>query len=473
LATERIQPVGRPVVGAIRPPGSKSLTNRALVVAGLAVGESLLVGGLDSQDTRLMAEAWQKLGAHVEWRPGSGRAGEPARFSRRTTHPTRSGARPAGGGWATREQGAIKVLGTGGRLTPGPVEIFAGNAGTVMRFMTAAVALGQGPYLLDGVARMRERPIGDLLEALGRLGVAARSTRANGCPPVVVEAQGLPGGSVTVAGTVSSQYLSALLMAAPYAARDLEIRVSGELVSTPYADLTCRLMADFGVKVEYEPYRWFLVPAPQGYSGRCYAVEPDATAATYFWSAAALTGGAVTVLGLSSHSAQGDVGFVHVLEQMGCRVKESPAAGPDRPAALTVRGPKRLRGLEVDLNAMPDTALTLAVLALFAEGETVIRNVANLRVKETDRLAALAAELRKFGAEVEELDDGLRIEPPLKPRAARVKTYSDHRMAMSFALAGLKVRGVEIAGAECVRKTFPDYFDRLRGLVSGKPPKSV
>ena len=253
-------------------------------------------------------------------------------------------------------------------------------------------------------------------------------------------------------------------MVAPYAKSTMTIEVEGDLVSKPYAEMTCRLMHDFGVEVANDDFRRFVIE-PQRYKAREYWIEPDATAASYFWAAAALTGGRVRVAGLSSASAQGDVEFVHVLKKMGCTVSED-AAG------LTVAGPpenKRLRGISVDLNAMPDTALTLAVLALFAEGPTEIRNVANLRVKETDRLAALATELRKFGAEGDELPDGLKIKPPAESRAPaggiQVETYDDHRMAMSFALAGLKVEGVEILGAECVAKTFPDYFTVLRKLA--------
>lgn len=431
MPTERLEPVRRPVTGTVRPPGSKSLTNRALVAAGLATGESLLCGCLESDDTGYMVDAWRRLGADVTW--------------------------PAGG-----EQGAppvtARVRGTGGRLAPGPMDLFVGNAGTAMRFMTAVVALGHGAYRLDGVERMRRRPIADLLEALTALGADVRSAEDTGCPPVVVQARGLPGGHATVSGTVSSQFLSALLLAAPYADRDVEIILSSDLVSRPYVDMTCRVMADFGIEVEYEQHRRFYVPAPGHYTGCVYDVEPDATAATYFWAVAALTGGSVTVAGLTADSVQGDVGFTAVLEQMGCRVEPADDG-------LAVRGPERLRGVDVDLNTMPDTTLTLAVLALFADGPTRIRNVANLRVKETDRLAALAAELRKFGAEVDEGRDVLTIVPPEAPRPASVATYDDHRMAMSFALAALKLPGVAITGAECVTKTFPDYFDRLRELV--------
>jgi len=418
----------------VRPPGSKSLTNRAFVAAGLAQGESLLIGCLASDDTRYMIDAWRKLGAWIEW-PAHDIEGQPAVTAR--------------------------VVGTGGRLKPGPTELFVGNAGTAMRFLTAVCTLGHGEYRLDGVERMRERPMGDLLAALQSLGLDVESERGTGCPPIVVRAASRPGGHVLLSGSVSSQFLSALLLAAPYASDDVEIEMSSELVSKPYTDMTCRLMADFGVQVEYERHRRFYVAAPRTYQGRQYAIEPDATAATYFWAVAALTGGRVTVEGLTRDSAQGDVGFVDVLAAMGCRVESSPTG-------LMVRGPQRLRGIDVDLNAMPDTALTLAVLALYADGVTTIRNVANLRVKETDRLAALAAELRKFGAEVTEGRDSLEIVPPETPRAAQVATYDDHRMAMSFALAGLKTPGVEITGAECVSKTFPDYFERLRTLVGGR-----
>lgn len=401
------------------------------MAAGLAQGESLLAGCLESDDTRYMVEAWRKLGAWVEW---------PA--------PDRRDLAPV----------TARVIGTGGRLKPGPIELLVGNAGTAMRFLTAVCVLGHGEYRLDGNARMRERPIEDLLTALRSLGLDVESERGNGCPPVMVRAAGRPGGHVRLSGSVSSQYLSALLLAAPYASDDVEIELSSELVSKPYTDMTCRLMADFGVQVEYERYRRFYVSAPRHYVGRQYAIEPDATAATYFWAASALTGGRVTVEGLSRESAQGDVGFVDVLAAMGCRVESSPTG-------VMVRGPERLRGVDVDLNAMPDTALTLAVLALYAEGVTTIRNVANLRAKETDRLSALATELRKFGARATEGPDWLEIVPPEEPRAAQVATYEDHRMAMSFALAGLRTAGVEIAGAECVSKTFPDYFGCLRRLV--------
>jgi 3-phosphoshikimate 1-carboxyvinyltransferase len=432
MTTEHLQPVSRPIVGTVRPPGSKSLTNRALVVATLARGKSLLAGCLESDDTAVMVEACRQLGATIEW-PADGHEDEP----------------PV----------AARVRGTGGQLTPGPVDLFVGNAGTAMRFLTAVCTLGHGRYRLDGAPRMRERPIGDLTTALRGLGLDVRSEAAEGYPPLVIGAAGRPGGHVVISGSISSQFLSAILLAAPYANDDVEIELTSDLVSKPYVDMTVQVMADFGVEIEYERYRRFYVAAPRQYVGRTYHIEPDATAATYFWAASALSGGSVTVAGLTADSVQGDVGFADVLARMGCRV-ESSADG------LTVVGPDRLRGIDVDLNAMPDTALTLAVLALYADGPTRIRNIANLRVKETDRLAALATELRKFGAQVTESPDALEIVPPPAPTATSVATYDDHRMAMSFALAALKTPGVEITGAECVSKTFPDYFDCLRNLVA-------
>jgi 3-phosphoshikimate 1-carboxyvinyltransferase len=457
MSTERLQVVRRPITGTVRPPGSKSLTARALVAAGLAEGETLLHGCLDSDDARYMSRAWRKLGANIGIANEDGWHGPRLRGHADSSSDSDIISVP---------EVLLRVRGCSGRLKPGPVELKVGNAGTAMRFLAAVVALGHGDYRLDGSTRMRERPIEDLLAALRRLGVDARTESDSGCPPVLVRADGLPGGTVTVSGRISSQYLSALLLAAPYADAPVAITVDGDLVSKPYAAMTCRLMADFGVPVANDNYQHFVVE-PGRYAAQDYQIEPDATAATYFWAAAALTGGRVTVAGLTANCAQGDVAFVSVLEKMGCRVTEA-ADG------LTVEGPPikpgksgapRLRGLRVDLNAMPDTALTLAALALFAEGETVIENVANLRVKETDRLAALATELRKFGATVDERPDGLRIVPPLHPHPARVETYDDHRMAMSFALAALRVEGVEILGAKCVTKTFPDFFPVLRQLA--------
>jgi 3-phosphoshikimate 1-carboxyvinyltransferase len=305
---------------------------------------------------------------------------------------------------------------------------------------------------------MRERPIQDLLDALGALGVQAKSEAGTGCPPVVIETQGLKGGEVEVRGATSSQFLSGLLMAAPAAARPVAIRVAGELVSKPYVDMTLAVMGDFGVAATREGYARFDVPAPAAYRARRYAVEPDASSASYFLAAAAATGGRVTVEGLARASLQGDARFADVLEAMGCAVEWTERG-------VTVAGPERLRGIRIDMNAMPDMVLTLAPLALLAKGRTVVENVANLRVKESDRLKALAAELSRLGARVEEHPDGLSIWPPQAVLSAEVATYNDHRLAMGFSVVGLKVPGLRIAGAECVSKTYPDFFEDLERLV--------
>jgi 3-phosphoshikimate 1-carboxyvinyltransferase len=427
MAVREIQPAAGPVTGTVRPPGSRSLTNRALVIAALADGRSDLTDVGLSDDTRVCAEALRTLGLRVE----------------------------------TDEAGRrMRVEGCGGRVPPGPADLFTGDSGTATRFVTALVAAGHGRYRIDGSPRMRERPIQDLLEGLGQLGVRAESEAGTGCPPVVVETEGLAGGRISLAGAVSSQYLSGLLMAAPAGRAPLAIAVRGELVSKPYIDMTLTVMRDFGLQVEREAYAAFVVPAPRAYRARTYAVEPDAASASYFLAAAAATGGRVTVEGLARQSPQGDARFADVLREMGCTVRWS-AAG------VTVEGPAHLRGVQVDLNDMPDMVLTLGPLALLAQGRTIIENVGNLRVKESDRLAALAAELTRLGAKVQERPDGLTIWPPPEVRPAEVRTYGDHRMAMGLAAVGLRVPGLRIAGAECVSKTYPEFFEDLERLVRG------
>jgi 3-phosphoshikimate 1-carboxyvinyltransferase len=320
-----------------------------------------------------------------------------------------------------------------------------------MRFLTALAALGGGRYRLDGVARMRERPIADLLDALDQLGVAATSENGDGLPPVIVQGGGWRGGRVRIRGDVSSQFLSGLLMAAPFAPSTTTFEVEGELVSRPYVEMTTRMMQHWHLDVTTED-QTFLVPGDQQTDGLLqdrYHVEPDASAASYVFAAAAIAGGKVTVPGLAMHSLQGDVRFVDVLERMGCHVERSAHS-------LAVRG-GHLRGIDVGMSDISDTVMTLAAVACFAEGPTTIRNVAHVRHKETDRLAALAAELRRLGAQVDELADGLTITPaPL--RGAEVRTYNDHRMAMSLALIGLRVPGVVILDPACVAKTYPRFF---------------
>ncbi len=398
-------------------PGSKSCTARALAMAGLAHGRTRLLGPADCDDSDYMIGGLRALGVSVEKTP---------------------------------EEVTVESAG----LRPPTAPLFLGNSGTAIRFLAAACATLDGEATLDGTARMRERPIADLVEALRLWGVAADAP--TGCPPVLIRSTGDFGGETRVKGSASSQYLSGLLMVAPYAARDAEIRIDGELVSKPYVDLTLAMMAERGVEAENRDYRSFRAAAGQRYRPGTYAIEADASGASYFLAAAAVAGGRVRVDRLSSRSQQGDARFAYVLEQMGCRVEE----GPD---GIAVSSNGALRGIDVDLNAMPDMAQTLAVVAAFAEGPTRIRNVANLRIKETDRIAATAAELRKLGAEVEETDDGFVIRPrPL--HGADIDTYDDHRMAMSFAVAGLRVPGVRIKDPGCVSKTFPDFFDRFARL---------
>jgi 3-phosphoshikimate 1-carboxyvinyltransferase len=418
-----IRPCG-PVRGTIRPPGSKSITNRALVCAALAEGESILRGALDSDDTRVMIEALGRLGIGV-------------------SH--------------DREARTIRVAGCGGRIPAREAELFVGNSGTTIRFLTALLALGHGTFRLDGAPRMRQRPIGDLLDALRQLGVDAQSQSGTGCPPVVVHAHGLRGGRAIVAGSISSQFLSGLLMASPGAQGPVELMVQGDLVSRPYVEMTLAVMAAFGVRARVENLACYAIPAPQSYRATDYAIEPDASAASYFFAAAAVTGGEVTVEGLSRNSLQGDVGFCDCLARMGCSVRYQADS-------ITVAG-RPLRGIEIDMNAISDTAQTLGVVAIFAPGPTTITGVAHIRFKETDRLRALAAELRKLGARVEELPDGLRIAPgPL--HGATIDTYDDHRMAMSFAVAGLAQPGVVIKDPGCTAKTYPDFFADLARLTA-------
>jgi 3-phosphoshikimate 1-carboxyvinyltransferase len=421
-----IVPASRPVRGTIRPPGSKSITNRALVCAALADGESGLTGALDSEDTRVMIAALDKLGVHVE----------------------------------VADRGRmLRVVGCGGAIPAKHAELFVANSGTTMRFLTALVGLGHGEYRLDGVPRMHQRPMGDQAAAMRALGVDVRCEGANGCPPVVVRANGLRGGTASVRGTASSQFLSGLMMAAPYADAPAVLAVEGTLVSVPYVAMTRRVMEVFGAVVDAAAdYSELRISNARRYRGRDYAIEPDASAASYFFAAAAITGGEVTVEGLSRESLQGDVAFVDYLAQMGATVRYAKDS-------ITVTGGP-LAGVDVDMNAISDTVPTLAVVALFAAGSTSIRNVGHIRHKETDRIAAVATELRKLGATVEESADGLRITPgPQRPAA--IDTYDDHRMAMSFALAGLRVPGVVINDPGCTGKTYPEFFADLQRVVRG------
>ncbi|MEE3368751.1 MAG: 3-phosphoshikimate 1-carboxyvinyltransferase [Planctomycetota bacterium] len=412
------------ISGTIRPPGSKSITNRVLACAAMAAGTTSLRGVLDSEDTRWMIEGLQQLGLELHFN--------------RSSH-------------------TLRVSGTSGQIPSQRADLFTGNSGTTIRFLTALLATANGHFQLDGVARMRQRPIGDLVKALNQLGTSAWCTNSNDCPPVQIESTGLSGGTASVRGDISSQFLSALLMAAPYAKSPVQVHVQGELVSQPYVSMTLKVMEAFGVKTINHSMQRFEIQAPACYQSREYEIEPDATAASYFFAAAAITGGVVTVDGLSrDHSLQGDVQFCGCLEQMGCQVTSAENQ-------ITVQGGD-LRGLDVDMNGISDTVQTLAAVALFANGPTSIRNVGHIRHKETDRIGNLAIELRKLGARVDERNNGLQIVPgPLQ--SAEVRTYDDHRMAMSLALVGLRVPGVVILDPECTAKTYPDYFQDLQSLL--------
>ncbi|HHT9129120.1 MAG TPA: 3-phosphoshikimate 1-carboxyvinyltransferase, partial [Candidatus Wujingus californicus] len=315
-----------------------------------------------------------------------------------------------------------------------------------------------GIYEIDGIERMRQRPIQDLLDGLKQLGADAVSKYNNGCPPIIIRAKGLRGGSAVMKGDLSSQYFSALLMTAPYAENDVHIEVKGGLVSKRYVDMTIGLMQQFGVKVINNNYKTFFIGAGKRYGAIQYEVEPDASAASYFFAVAAITGGKVKVEGIGKNSLQGDIHFVDVLGNMGCKVKWGDNW-------TEIEG-NTLHGIDVDMNDMPDVVQTLAAVAVFARGKTRVRNVRNMRIKETDRIAAVVNELRRMGISATEYEDGFEIEPS-QPNPAVIETYEDHRMAMSFALIGLRVNGIAIKNPGCVTKTFPDYFQRLEGLRGG------
>ena len=418
-----IPPFVGPLRATIAVPGSKSLTNRALAIAALAEGPVAIEGALESDDTRWMVEALAALGFAVRWDRGARR---------------------------------IDVEGRGGEIPARRATLYGGNAGTAVRFLTSLVALGRGEFRIDGDARMRERPIADLLDGLAALGVDARSERGNGCPPIAVRATGLAGGETEVDGSVSSQFASSILLAAPYARRDVVLRLRGGLVGAPFVEMTIGMMARSGVRVE-RAETTLTVRAGQRYRAGTIAIEPDATAASYFMAAAALIGGEVTVAGVAEDSLQGDLRFADVLRAMGARVSFD-ARG------VTVAGDGRLRGVDADFRPISDTFLTAAAIAPFADGPTRIRGIAHTRHQETDRPRAVATELRRLGVPVTETEDELRIEPST-PRGTDVETYGDHRIAMAFALVGLRIPGVRILDPGCVAKTFPDYFavlDRMR-----------
>ena len=428
-STVEIGPQG-PVRGGLHVPGSKSITNRALVVAALADGTTTLRGALVAEDSEVLVRALSSLGVAVE-SLGSD----------------------------------VRVRGAGGPFPAKTANLDLRLSGTSIRFLAAAVAVGHGRFTLDGTERMRERPIQETLDAVTALGGEARSLRGNGCPPIEIVASGLRGGSVRVRGDRSSQFLSGLLMAAPYASGPVTVEVDGELLSKPFVDMTLDVMRTFGVAVKRDGYQAFTV-SPGHYRGLDYAVEGDAMAAGYFWAAAGVTGGRVRVNNLGKGTRQGDARLLDVLEELGCEV----CRGEHH---VSVEGPRggRLRGgQDFDLNDMPDQAQTLAVAALFADAPVRISNVGNLRIKETDRLSAMRMELTRLGAYVEEGDDYLVVHPIGTPPVAPValETYGDHRMAMALAVAGARLPNVVIKDPSCVVKTYPRFFEDFLGLLAGR-----
>ena len=413
------------ISGSVVLPGSKSLSNRILLLSMLAEGKTEIQNLLDSDDVRRMVEALETLGIQLE---------------------------------ENRAENLITVSGTSGIIPVKEATLMLGNAGTAIRPLTAAMTLGHGRFVLDGVQRMRERPIIDLINGLSQLGANLRCINGTDCPPVEVIADGLPGGITRLSGAISSQYLTAILLAAPYADKEVQIEITDKLVSVPYVEMTLRLMRSFGVSVNHENFRLFHIPRQTYRSPGNIFVEGDASSASYFLAGAAITKGSVTVKGCGTDSLQGDARFAEVLEKMGAKVEWEP-----QQVKLTGNS---LNGIDVDMNQMPDAAMTLAVAALFASGPTAIRNIYNWRVKETERLQAVSTELRKLGAEVEEGYDYLVIQPPEQIRKAEIDTYDDHRMAMAFSLAACGESPMTINNPGCVSKTFPDYFEVLNGLCA-------
>lgn len=446
-ASVSVQP-GGPVSGQIRPPGSKSLTNRALICAAMADGPSALSGALRSEDTEVMIDSLRKCDVTIEI-PDAGQ--------KINVVPSR---RPSG---STRTN-----------------DLFLANSGTSIRFLTAALSAAGGKYHLHGVDRMHARPIADLVDALSKVQLGSIKTKSmGGCPPVTIDSRGWNGQPIRVGGSISSQYLSGIMMAAPIAiaSRDIEnepidaiaIDVIGELVSRPYVDMTAAVMRSFGASVEIqeidltatETVSIRVIISGDGYHGIDYNIEPDASAASYFWAAAAITDGEVTVRGLTPDAMQGDVGFCRVLEKMGCGFRFDADS-------MTISG-RASRGIDIDMNPISDTVQTLSVVALFADGPTRVRGVAHNRFKETDRIGDLACELRKLGAQVDEHQDGLTIHPPVDGvQPAILETYHDHRMAMSLSLAGLLAEGVRVRDPSCTGKTYPEFFADLETLI-GRP----
>jgi 3-phosphoshikimate 1-carboxyvinyltransferase len=403
-------------------PGSKSFTHRILIASALSDGMCSIENALLSEDTVLTMKALRQMGIRIE----------------------------------EKNDNRLVIFGTEGDLQASTESIYLGNSGTSIRLLTAISALGKEPYTLLGNARMAERPIQALLDALGQIGVQARSTHSNGCPPVEICGKALSGTTVTISCRESSQYLTGLLLMAPCTEEGLKIGVTEGPVSRPYVDMTIDVMSKFGIAIERQGYDGFQVAGKQAYRSGAYEVEADASQAGYFWAAAAICRKAVKVKGVSQDSCQGDVNFSKVLESMGCSVKNEPDG-------ISVAGGERLRAVEIDMGDMPDIVPTLAVVAAFADGTTVIKNVSHLKSKESDRLTSVVNELVKMGITARCTDDELMVAGG-QPQGAEIETYGDHRIAMSFAVAGLAVPGTIIRDEHCVEKSFPNYWQVFEGM---------
>jgi len=408
----------------IRIPGSKSITHRSAIAAGLAMGESNLRGFLSCEDTLYTINVLQGLGVEI-----------------------------------SPEGETLTIKGMGGKSSPfqGRKEFYLGNSGTSMRLLLSTVSLARGEFLLTGSPQLLKRPVEELVAALNRLGVEASCLEQSGCPPVLIRARGIKGGKVTIPGQKSSQYVSSLLLSGPYTEKGIEIEVAGGLVSGPYVDITIDVMSEFGVSVTRDGYRYFRVPTGHAYIPCQFSIEGDVSAASYFWAAAAVTEGVITTKNIRPHTTkQGDISFLEILQEMGCRV------GREIDKVTVCGGP--LSGIEADMGAIPDQVPTLASIALFADGKTSIRNVPHLRYKESDRLRTIALELSKLGGRVKELADGLVIHGGGRLHGGPLESHDDHRLAMSLAVVGLRVPGVKIRGEDCVNKSLPQFWalwDRL------------
>ena len=418
---KQIKPI-KGINAVISVPGSKSYTQRALITSALASGRSIIRNPLISEDTEHLIEALHSLGATI-----------------------------------AQEGHDLVVVGTSGRLVTPSSALYLGNNGTGLRFLTGTICLGHGTFVLDGNSRMRQRPIQPLVDALCETGVNAWCVEGNGCPPVKVRAWGLPGGKIRLTRGLSSQYISSLLLAAPYAEKDTEIEVLNPLPSRPYISLTMDVMQHFGVEVSVSEERLFYIKAPQAYQPTEYVIEGDLSSATYFMAAAAILGQTIKISNINPDSLQGDLRFLDILETMGCKVATSFDG-------VEVTGPlSNHEDLSFDLNEVPDMVPALAVVSAFRKGKTALKNILHLRVKESDRVAALTRELRKIGARVEEIADEMIVQG-IATQGAEIDCYSDHRIAMSFAVAGLAIEGISIKDPGCVRKSFPGFWEKLESL---------